>query len=57
MIVLPTPGPRFRVEVTIDPTFVPQELSPNVFDNRHLGALVSYEFLPARKAAQTKLKR
>jgi hypothetical protein len=56
-VFLPAPGPRFRVEITIDPTFVPQELAPNVIDNRELGALVNYEFLPARKAAHKKLKR
>ena len=56
-VVLPAPGPRFRVEVTIDPTFVPQLLSPDVIDNRNLGALVDYEFLPPRKAAHKKLKR
>jgi hypothetical protein len=57
VVTLPTPGPRFRVEVTVDPTFVPQQLSPNVLDNRQLGALVDYEFLPGRKAAHRKLKR
>jgi hypothetical protein len=56
-VVLPAPGPRFRVEVTIDPTFVPQLLAPNVIDNRHLGAVVDYTFLPPRKAAHKKLKR
>jgi hypothetical protein len=54
IVLLPTPGPRFRVEITIDPTFVPQELAPNVVDNRQLGALVDYEFL---QAAHKKLKR
>jgi hypothetical protein len=51
-VVLDTPGPRFRVEVTIDPTFVPRELSPQTTsDNRQLGAVVRYVFLPPRKAA------
>jgi hypothetical protein len=49
-LVLRAPGPRFRVEVTITPTFVPKELSPGESDNRQLGAKVSYVFLP-RKAA------
>jgi hypothetical protein len=49
-VVLNAPGPRFRVEVTITPTFVPIELSPDQTDRRHLGAKVSYVFLP-RKAA------
>jgi hypothetical protein len=56
-VVLQAPGPRFRVEVTVDPTFVPQVLAPNVIDNRHLGALVDYAFLPSRTAAHKKLKR
>ena len=43
------PGPRFRVEVTVDPTFVPIKLSPQTTsDNRHLGAVVRYTFLPPR---------
>jgi hypothetical protein len=46
------PGPRFRVEVTITPTFVPKELSSDQSDNRHLGAQVRYVFLPPLKAAQ-----
>jgi uncharacterized membrane protein len=50
-VVLKAPGPRFRVEVTITPTFVPKALSPDQTDNRHLGAKVSYVFLPPRKAA------
>ncbi len=45
------PGPRFRVEVSITPTFVPKDLSPDQTDNRHLGAQVRYVFLPPRKAA------
>jgi hypothetical protein len=50
-VVLNAPGPRFRVEVTINPTFSPKELSPGESDNRQLGAKVSYVFLPPRKAA------
>jgi hypothetical protein len=51
-LVLDAPGPRFRVEVTITPTFVPRELSPQTeVDNRELGAKVRYVFLPPRKAA------
>jgi hypothetical protein len=49
---LPTPGPRFRVEITITPTFRPAELSPQTeSDNRDLGAKILYTFLPGRKAA------
>lgn len=51
VLVLETPGPRFRVEVTITPTFVPSELASDQSDNRELGAKVSYVFLPPRKAA------
>jgi len=51
-LVFTAPGPRFRIEVTISPTFVPRELSPQTeSDNRELGAKVSYVFLPPRKAA------
>src|SRR6266511_1818195 len=51
-ITLDAPGPRFRIEVTITPTFRPIELSPQTSrDNRDLGASVSYVFLPPRKAA------
>lgn len=49
---LKAPGPGFRVEVTVDPTFAPIELSPQTSsDNRQLGAVVRYEFLAPRKAA------
>jgi hypothetical protein len=51
ILIFRAPGPRFRVEVTMTPTFVPKELSPDQSDNRHLGAQVSYVFLPPRKAA------
>ncbi|HXE94282.1 MAG TPA: hypothetical protein VN544_10815 [Gaiellaceae bacterium] len=50
-VVLKAPGPRFRVEVTITPTFVPHNLDPASGDRRKLGAKVSYIFLPPRKAA------
>ena len=52
VVVLKAPGPRFRVEVTIDPTFVPQKLAPgSSSDNRELGAEVTYDFLRPRQAA------
>jgi hypothetical protein len=51
VLVFRAPGPRFRVEITMTPTFVPKELSPDQSDNRHLGAQVRYVFLPPRKAA------
>ncbi len=47
-VVLKAPGPRFRVEVTITPTFVPQQLASDQTDRRELGAKVSYIFLPPR---------
>jgi hypothetical protein len=47
---LKAPGPRFRVEVTITPTFSPHEFDPSSGDRRQLGAKVSYVFLPPRKA-------
>ena len=50
-VVLEVPGPRFRIEMTITPTFVPMQLSPGATDPRHLGARISYGFLPPRKAA------
>src|SRR5262249_5879443 len=50
-LVLKAPGPRFRVEVTISPTFSPKELQPGLSDARQLGARTSYEFLPPRNAA------
>jgi dolichyl-phosphate-mannose-protein mannosyltransferase len=52
VLVLKAPGPGFRVEVAVDPTFAPIELSPQTTsDNRQLGAVIRYVFLPPRKAA------
>ncbi|MBA3717980.1 MAG: hypothetical protein H0W87_07130 [Actinobacteria bacterium] len=39
------PPPPFRVRVHIAPTFVPAELDPHSMDTRHLGAVVSYQYL------------
>ena len=51
-VTLDAPGPRFRVEVTVDPTFRPIDLSPQTTsDGRDLGAAVTYQFLLPRKAA------
>ncbi len=51
-LVLPAPGPHFRVEVTVTPTFRPRELSPQTdTDNRDLGVKIAYAYLPPRKAA------
>jgi hypothetical protein len=46
-LVLPAPGPHFRVEVNVTPTFRPRELSPQTdSDNRDLGAKITYTYLP-----------
>jgi hypothetical protein len=47
--VLPTAGNRFRVEVTVTPTFKPHALVPELSDNRPLGAVIDYRFRPSRK--------
>ena len=43
---LPTPGRPWRVEVKIDPTFVPRELDPSRHDQRQLGAVFNARFQP-----------
>jgi hypothetical protein len=48
VLTLPAPGPRFRVEIEVTPTFIPKELAPGASDNRPLGAQVRYVFLPPR---------
>ncbi len=45
-ILLPVPAVPWRVELTVDPTFVPAELDANLGDRRALGAVVSFEFVP-----------
>ena len=45
---VPAPGPRFRVEVDVEPTFVPAELDPTSGDRRHLGASLKFTFVPPR---------
>jgi hypothetical protein len=51
-LVLPAPGPHFRVEVNVTPTFRPHDLSPQTdSDSRDLGAKISYTYVPPRKAA------
>jgi hypothetical protein len=42
------PGPRFRVEVSVNPKFEPHELVPSNTDRRKLGAVISYTFLGSR---------
>jgi hypothetical protein len=44
---LPTPPPPFRVEVVIDPPFMPFEVDPRASsDQRWLGAQVGFRFIP-----------
>jgi hypothetical protein len=43
---LPTPAGPWRVEVKIDPTFVPRELDPSRHDQRQLGAVFEARFQP-----------
>jgi len=43
---VPVPRPPFDVRTTIAPTFVPHELIPSYADTRHLGAQVTYKYLP-----------
>ena len=49
---IPTPPPPFRVEVSIDPTFVPAKLDPSKSDVRELGAVVGYGFVPRNAATR-----
>jgi hypothetical protein len=44
------PGPRFRVEVTVNPKFIPEVLDPQRYsDRRQLGAQVTYIFSERRR--------
>jgi hypothetical protein len=45
-LLVPAPRGPWRVEATVDPTFVPHELDSNLGDARALGAVVSFEFVP-----------
>jgi hypothetical protein len=48
LVELPTPPPPFRVEVIVDPPFMPFEVDPRASsDQRWLGAQVSFRFVPA----------
>jgi len=42
--VLHAPGPRFRVEVLVSPTFRPHDYDPASGDRRELGAVIRYTF-------------
>jgi hypothetical protein len=44
---VPTPGESFRVEVDVT-TFKPHALVPELSDNRPLGAVMTYHFVPSK---------
>jgi len=46
LLHIPTPPPPFRVEVAVDPVFVPQQLDPANGDARELGAQIEFAFKP-----------
>jgi hypothetical protein len=46
IVYLRVPNAPWRVEVTVDKTFVPHELDPNVSENRQLSARPTFEFVP-----------
>lgn len=47
LVELATPAPPFRVEVIVDPPFMPREVDPRASsDQRWLGAQVSFHFIP-----------
>jgi hypothetical protein len=45
-VLLRPPDAPWRIEVTLEPTFVPNEVDPSSSDRRHLGALVDARFQP-----------
>ena len=45
--VLPAAGPSFRAEVHVSPHFRPHQLEPASGDNREVGAVIRYTFVPA----------
>jgi len=47
--VLPAPGPRFRLEVRVEPLFRPHDYDPANGDRRQLGAVLRYTFVPAKR--------
>jgi hypothetical protein len=48
-LVLPAPGPRFRVEVRVTPHFRPHDYDPANGDRRELGAVLTYRFIPPKR--------
>jgi hypothetical protein len=51
-VILRMPTVPWRVEVTVDPPFVPRELDPNQPDARRLGAKVAFAFLAFEELAE-----
>jgi hypothetical protein len=47
-LTVPTPGKPWRAEVTIVPTFSPAAIDPRQSDQRQLGAVVTYRYVPER---------
>jgi hypothetical protein len=45
-VLLRVPDQPWRVEASVDRTFVPNELDPNVSDRRELSARTTFEFVP-----------
>jgi hypothetical protein len=45
-VTVPVPAPPFAVRTRISPTFVPALTVPGSTDERHLGAQVTYRYLP-----------
>jgi hypothetical protein len=41
---VPTPSPPFRVQVHVDPTFVPAQIDPRSSEIRQFGAQVAFDF-------------
>ncbi|MCS7007496.1 MAG: hypothetical protein NZL88_08090, partial [Gaiellaceae bacterium] len=44
--LLPVPSAPWRVEIEVEPTFVPKEIDPSKSDARKLGAVVTAGFRP-----------
>jgi hypothetical protein len=51
--VIPAPAPPVRIEIHIEPTFVPNELDPSIGDRRRLGAIVGMGFSETRPSGGT----
>jgi hypothetical protein len=47
-LVIPTPAPPFRVEIDVDPPFVPSQIVPGSGDVRELGVQAKFSYSPTR---------